>query len=174
MEECKPERIVLVHVQYARNPDDPSFRVCLLKGCIVKIAVQLVFEQVRKLVVGFLLSKTAFTAVSRDEFPSAAEMVDGQTAVVGTAPAFGHGGGVFKSLDLFNGEHGRSLAVHIALPSDEGGSKSSHDPGDIRTDGLAVCNLLEASKHGIVVKSAALHDDVIAEFGGVRHLDDLE
>ena len=37
-------------------------------------------------------SETALTAVAADELTSAGEAVDGQTAVVGTALAFCHGG----------------------------------------------------------------------------------
>ena len=72
-------------------------------------------------------------------------MVDGQTAGVRTSAAFRHGRGVFQRLDVLDGEHGRALALCVALAGDKRRSESAHDTRDVRTDGMAVRNLLKAS-----------------------------
>ena len=58
---------------------------------------------------------------------------------------FRHGRGVFHRLDVLDGEHGRTLALCIALAGDESRAESAHDTRDVRTDGMAVRNLLKAS-----------------------------
>ena len=55
--------------------------------------------------------------------------------------------------------------VCIPLAGDEGRAEGAHDAGDIRTDGFAVSDLLEAAEDGVIVKGAALYDDVVSEFG---------
>ena len=66
-----------------------------------------------------------------------------------------------------------SVAFLIALSCDEGSTEGAHDTGDIRTDGLAVGDLLKASENGVVVEGTALDNDVFAELGGVGNLDNL-
>ena len=136
--------------------------------------MKLVFKQVGQLVVGFFLSKSPLAAISGDKFSSAAEMINGQTAVVGTSFALRHGSGVFQRFDIFNGEHGRAFALYITFTGDQRGAESAHDPCDIRTDSLAVRDLLETAQDGIVVESAALYDNMASQFGSVRYLDHLE
>ena len=102
MEECEPERIVLIHIQHARNTDRTAGSIFFTEWLIVKVTLELIGKKVRKLIFGFLFSKTFFTAVSRDEFAPAAEMIDSQAAIVGTAPTFGHSGGVFERLNFLD------------------------------------------------------------------------
>ena len=144
-EECKPERIVFIHVQHARDTDDTAFCFFLGERLIIKVAVELVVKQVRHGVFGFFLAETALTPVAGDKLTSAAEMVDSQTARIGTAAAFCHGGRVFQIFDILNREHGRALAVGIPFPGDQGGSERAHDTCDIRTDSFAVRDLFKAS-----------------------------
>ena len=82
--ERKPERVILPHIQHARNADR-AFR-CLLRRqrLIIKQPVPFVFVKVRRGVLNFFLAQPALTTVARDETPSAAEMVDCQQAVVCT------------------------------------------------------------------------------------------
>ena len=62
------------------------------------------------------------------------------------------------------------MTVHIALTGNESSTESPHDSGDIRTNGLAAGNLLEASKHRIIVKRTSLHHDMVSKLGGVGYL----
>ena len=91
-EKCKPERIVLIHVEHTRDSDHAPFCFGLFERSVVEVAVELVVKQVRHLVFRPFFSESPLTAVSGDEFTAAAEMVDGQTAGVCTSPALGHGG----------------------------------------------------------------------------------
>ncbi len=136
--------------------------------------MELIFKQVWQLVVGLFFSQSPLTAVSCNELPAAAEMIDGQAAVVGTALTFCHGGRVFKGFYIFDRKHGRALTVHIPLPGNESSAESPHDSGDIRTYSLTACNLLEAPEYGVVVKRTALHDDMVPKLGRIGHLDYLE
>ena len=126
------------------------------------------------MVFGFLLSQPPLATVSGNELSAAAEMIDGQTAVVGTSPAFGHSCGIFQRFNLVNGEHGCAFAVHIPLSCDQSGSESAHDTGDVRTDNLAVSDLFQASQHGVIVKGSALYHDMLSKFRRVGNLDDLK
>ena len=66
-----------------------------------------------------------------------------------------------------------SAPFHIALSCDEGSTEGTHDTGDIRTDGLAVGDLLKASENCVVVEGSSLDNDVAAELCGVGNLDYL-
>ncbi len=101
-------------------------------------------------------------------------MADRQPAVVGTAPAFCHGGGIFKRLNILEGEHGSALALQVAFPGDQSRAERSHDPGNIRAYCLAACNLFKAPEHCVVIKCPSLHNNMTAKFGGVRNLNNLK
>ena len=136
--------------------------------------MELVFKQVRHGILCLLFAKSPLAAVSGDEFSSAAEVVDGQTAGVGTSAAFCHRCGVFQGTDVVDGEHGRSLALGVALPCDEGCSESAHDSGDIRTDRLAVGYLLKTPQDGIIIEGSALDHDVVSKLCCIGYFDDFE
>ena len=88
-------------------------------------------------------------------------MVDGQAAVIGAALAVSHFCGILQGIDLLDREHGCLLAF-IAVPGDQRGSECAHNAGDIRTNGLAVRNPLEAAQYGIVVEGPSLNNDMFA------------
>ena len=172
-EEGEPERVVLVHVQNSRNTDLSALCLVCLQRCVTEEEFILIFKKVRDLFFILFLAQTALTAVSTDELTAAGEAVDGQTAVVGAAFTFCHRGGELKLVDLLDGEHRGFGTFHIALSCDEGGSEGSHDTGDIRTDGLAVGDLLKTSENCVVVEGSSLDNDVAAELCGVGNLDYL-
>ena len=173
-EKGKPERIILILVQYTGDSDGATRRIFFVKRFITKIAFQFVCEQVRHFIFGLCFSKSAFTTVSGDEFPSAAEMTDRQTAVVRTAFALGQCCGIFQRLDLINGKHCGSLTFYITFPCDQRSAESAHDAGDIRTDGFTPRDLFKTAQYGVIVESTALYDDMISEFGGVGNFDHLK
>ena len=125
--------------------------------------MQLIVEEVRHGVLCLLFAQPPFAAVSGDELAAAAEMVDGQTAGIRTSAAFRHGRGVLHVLDLVDGKHGRAFAVRVPLAGDEGRAEGAHDAGDVRTDGLAVRDLLETPEDRVIVESTALYDDVVSK-----------
>src|SRR5699024_4067238 len=129
-----------------------------------------IVEQVRNIVLVLLLADTALAAVAADVLASAGETVDDQTAVVGTSLAVCHGGGVLERVDLLDRKHRRLLVRVIALARDQSRSERAHDAGDVRTDRLAVRNLLKAAQNRVVIESSALHNDVASQLRGVGYL----
>ena len=94
LEEGGPERIILVHVQHSGNADGASGGFVRRPRLIVEHPVVFVVKQVGNVPGDLFLSQTSLTAVAADKVAAAAELVDGEHAVVGTAPASGDGGGV--------------------------------------------------------------------------------
>ena len=173
-EKCKPERIVLVHIEHPWDADLAPRSLRFGEGFVVEIAVQLVVKEVRHGILCLFLAQTPLAAVAGDELPASAEMIDGQAAGVRASAAFGHGRGVLHGPDVVDGEHGRPLAVRVAFAGDERRAESSHDACNVRADGVASCNLLEAAENRIVVEGTALHDDVVPQLRCAGDLDDLK
>ena len=92
--EGKPERVVLIHIQDPWDSNLAEFCFLFAERLVIKVTFKLIFKQVGKPVLCLLLAKSPLAAIAGDELATAAEMVDSQTAVVGAAPALGHGGGV--------------------------------------------------------------------------------
>ena len=121
----------------------------------------------------FFFANTAFTAVTTYILAATGELVDGQTAVVGTSTAVGHRSCVFQFIDLINREHGSIFAFLMTLAGDQSSTESSHDSGDIRTDGFTVGNLFKASQNCIIVESTTLYNDMFTKFGSIRNFDNF-
>ena len=130
-------------------------------------------KQIWSRILFFLPAKAPLTAVAGDITSAPGEFIDGQTAVVGTSAAFGHGSGKRQFLHLCFGQHGRLLAL-IPFSCDQSRTESSHDSGDIRTDDLAFGNLFQASQYRIIIECTALNDDMLSERRGIGYLDDLK
>ena len=94
VEKCKPERIVLIHIQHTWNANSSPDCLGFVKRLIIEITLHFICKQVRHTVVRFFFSETAFTAVTGNEFASAAEFIDRQTTVIRTAFTFCHAGTV--------------------------------------------------------------------------------
>ena len=113
---------------------------------------------------GILLStNTAFATVAGDELTATGELVDGQTAVVGTTLTFCHTGLELQVADLLIIQHGGHITVLVMLSGDQRRTESAHDTGDVGTDGLATCNFLKAAQNGIVVEGTALYHDIFTK-----------
>ena len=76
-------------------------------------------------------------------------------------------------LDLVKGKHGGSCAF-VTFSGDQSGTESAHDPGNVGTHSLTVCDLFEGTQHGIVIERTALHHDVFSQLGSIGHLDYLK
>ena len=101
-------------------------------------------------------------------------MVDGQSAVVGAAPAGRKRRLKLEILNLLKGQHACLLPAVIALAGDQGRTEGTHDAGNVGTGDLTAGDGLHAAKNGVVVEGAALDDDIFAQLGGIGYLDDLE
>ena len=172
-EKFEPERIVLVHIQNPGNSNRSPFRLICRQRFIPEDQLVFKFIEIRDVLFVFFLAKTAFTAVSADKLTTAGKTVDGQTAVVGAALAFCHGCGEFQLIDFVNGEHGRLGILFVSFPGNQSSSESSHDSGNIRTDGFTACNLFKGTEHGVVVKGSALNHDMMSQLRGIGNLDYL-
>ena len=110
-----------------------------------------------------LTTDTSFATVAGDELTAAGELVDGQAAVVGTALTFCHTGLKLQITDLLVIQHGGHIAVLIVLSGDQSGTESTHDTGDVGTDGLTVSNFFKAAQNGIVIECTALYHDIFTK-----------
>ena len=170
--EGKPERIVLIHVQDARDPDFAARRRLRIQRRIVEQPLVFVFKQIRNVPGILFFAESAFAPVAADIPASSGKQVDGQTAAVRAALAVGHFGRVFQCVDLIDRQHGGRLACKT-VPGDQSSAKGTHDTGNIRADGLTVRNTFKTAQHRIVIKGAALHHDMMAEFSGIGHFNDF-
>ena len=64
--------------------------------------------------------------------------------------------------------------VHVALTGDQCRAEGTHDTCDIRADGIAAGDPLEASEDCVIVEGSSLHNDVLSEVTGGSDLDDLK
>ena len=121
-----------------------------------------------------LTTDTAFATIAGDELTAAGELIDGQTAVVGTTLTFCHTGLELQVADLLIIQHGGHVTVLVMLSGDQRCTESTHDTGDVGTDGLAVRNFFKASKHRIVVEGTALYHDIFTKLRSIRDFDHLK
>ena len=110
-----------------------------------------------------LTTDTAFATIAGDELTAAGELIDGQTAVVGTTLTFRHAGLELEIADLLIIQHCGHITVFVMFSGDQSRTESTHDTGDVGTDGLAVRNFFKASKHRIVVEGTALYHDIFTQ-----------
>ena len=136
--------------------------------------MELLFEQVRYIVLVFLQSESSLAAVARDEASASREAVYGQQAAVGTALAASHGCLVGELIHFLGREHGRGIALRIILTGDQSRAEGAHDACDIRSYGLSSGYKLEGAEHGVVVKCTALDHDLFAELLWIGELYNLD
>ncbi len=172
--ERKPERVILPHIQHARNADR-AFR-CLLRRqrLIIEQPVPFVFVKVRRGVLNFLLAQPALAAVARNKTPSAAEMVDCQQAVVCTALTTRHRGFYFQRIHFLSANKRRLIARGIFVPRDKPRAERTHNARDIRTDSLPPANHLKAFQHRVIIKRTTLHDHGFPHRFRVRNFNHLQ
>ena len=185
-EESEPERVVLVHVQRARNAHGAARRILLRqRRVVVEQALGLVLEQVGDLVGLRRLAKRAgalLAAIARDEAAMLArclvdaEVVDGEQAVV-RARLAAHGPvRRRKGLERVKGQQAADLRILAAetVAGKKRRAERAHVAGDVGTHGVHARKLLEGTQHGVVEERATLHDDLAAHVVRVADLDDLE
>ena len=131
-EEDRPERIVLIHVQHARNAHGAAESLLLGKRFVVEDPLHLIIVKVRKIFLILHAADALFAAVARDIAAAVREAVDREQAVVIAALAAGKRRVKGQILDLFESEH-RGLLTLVIIPGDQGGAERAHDAGDIRT-----------------------------------------
>ena len=169
-----PEGVVLVHVERARDADGAARGLVGAQHLAVKEQLVFLFEEVGGLGLLLFVAGTLLAAVTGNEAPAAAKIVDGELAVVGAAAAadvfLRHG----EVRDVLGGKNGRSAVGAGAIAGEQGRTVGAHAAGDVGTHGMNAGELLKRAQRGIGHKGAALDDHLAADFLGVAQLNDLE
>ena len=172
--ERMPEGVVLVHVERARNADGAARGLVGAQHLAVKEQLVFLFEEVGGLGLLLFVAGTLLAAVTGNEAPAAAKVVDGELAVVGTATAadmlLRHG----EVRDILSRKDGRGAVGAGAIAGEQGRTVGAHAAGDVGAHGMNARELLKRAQRGIGHKGAALDDHLAADLLGVAQLNDLE
>ena len=171
VKEREPERIVLVHIQRARDTDASAARLC---GRFVVLEYTTVLElvDVRRIVLAFFAADAALTAVAREVALAVRELLHCDQALVAAFPAAIGAGLHLECTELIRAEQGRPLRTRLKCENRR--AVCAHEPRDIGTDDILSEDVLKGTQDGIVVERPALYDDVVAERRDVLDLHDLE
>ena len=165
--ERMPEGVVLVHVERTGDTNGTTRGLVGAQHLAVKEQLVFLFEEVGGL--GFLLfvASTLLAAVTGNETPAAAKIVDGELAVVGATAAadmlLRHG----EVRDVLGRKDGRGAVGAGAIVGEQGRTVGAHAAGDVGTHGMHAGELLERAQRGVGHKGAALDDHLAADLLGV-------
>ena len=169
-----PEGVVLVHVERARDTHSAAGGLVGTQDLAVKEQLVFLFEEVGGLGLLLFVAGTLLAAVTGNEAPAAAKVVDGKLAVVGATAAadmlLRHG----EVRDVLGRKDGRSAIGAGAIAGEQGSTVGTHAAGDVGAHGVNAGELLKRTQRGIGHKSAALNDHLAADFLGIAQLNDLE
>ena len=160
VKEREPERIVLVHIERARNADASTARLCG-RFIVFEYTPILEFVDVRRIVLVLFAADTAFTAIAREVALAVRELLHRDEALIATfAAAIGAGLGL-ECAKLIRPEERRSLRPR--LKREDRRAICTHEPRDVGTNDILADDVLKCTQNRIVVERPALHDDVLAE-----------
>ena len=171
-----PERIVLVHVQRARNAHCAAWSLVCRKRLAIKQQLILERKDVWCLV---LLSATLLTCaflatVTGDKPVSAAKVVDGKHAAVRADAAVRVGKLDLQVIDGLTVKQGGYAVDTCAIAGEKSGAVGTHDACDIRTDDVSAGEQLKSTERCVGHEGAALNNAVLANLAEVAELNDLE
>ena len=193
-EQCEPERIVFVHVEYARNADFAAGCVFVGESAVSEATLVLVIVEVRA--IGTLLFRVSasFAAVAGHVAGSVLEGGDGELAVVLAQFAHVSFGSHRQVVEFFAAQNVRCGVAYacdhrlfgvggidvfvfrfvgIVHACGQCGTVCAHESCDVRSGHFTVCEQFECAKHGVVEERAALHYHGVAKFAGITQLDYL-
>ena len=169
-----PEGVVLVHVECARDTHGAARGLVGAQHLAVKEQLVFLFEEVGGLGLLLFVTGTLLAAVTGNEAPAAAKVVDGELAVVGAAAAadmlLRHG----EVRDVLGRKNGRGAVGAGAIAGEQGRTVGTHAAGDVGAHGMNAGELLKRAQRGVGHKGAALDDHLAADLLGVAQLNDLE
>ena len=172
LEKCRPEGVVLVHIQHTRDAELTARRSLGRKRRIAEQPLALVGEKVRALFVRVRIARALLAAVAGGVAPPAGEARDRQHTAVGAAAAAQRLRLVLQRFDLRERKH-RGLLPMVVAAGDQRRAERAHESRNVGTDCLRAGDPLKRAQHSLVVKGAALHDNVRAKLTRVGELDDL-
>ena len=105
LEKYSPERIIFVHIQYARNTYYTSRSIAFGKWLVIEQTLALVFKHIRRFFCRSDVAETFFTAISRNVRAPLRKLVDSEHTVVCTTAASAACRGICKRYNIVNGEH---------------------------------------------------------------------
>ena len=193
-EQCEPERIVLVHVEYARNADFAAGCFLVGESAVGEATLVLVIVEVRS--IGTLLFRVSasLAAVTGHVTGSVLEGGDGELAVVLAQLAHVSFGGHRQVVEFFSVQNvrcGMAYAcdhrffgvggidvfvfrfVGIVHACGQCGTVCAHESCDVRSGHFTFCEQFECAEHSVVEERAALHHHSVAEFAGITQFDHL-
>ena len=174
-EEREPERVVLVHVEHARQADRAAHGL-LERLVVLEQTLVLVLVDVRRVGVLLLAADAALAAVAREVLAAVRELLHRDQALVAAAAAAVGARRDREMVELIWRQQARLLRAGFfcGLHREDGRTVGAHQARDIGADDVTVQEFLHAAQHGVVVECAALHDDVVAELADILELHDLE
>ena len=171
-EEREPERIVLIHIEHARDADGAARRM-LERPIVAEQPIVFIAVDIRRLrLVRPLAADAALAAVAREVFAAVGESLHRDEAFVPAAAAAVRARLDIEMAQFLRREQGRFLIA--CLEREDGRAVRAHDARDVGADDVAAEELLHAAQHSVVVERAALHDDMVAELAHILELHDLE
>ena len=169
-----PEGVVLVHVECARDTHGAARGLVGAQHLAVKEQLVFLFEEVGGLGLLLFVAGALLAAVTGNEAPATAKVVDGELAVVGATAAadmlLRHG----EVCDILSRKDGRGAVGTGAIAGEQGRAIGAHAAGNVGTHGVHAGELLKCAQRGIGHKGAALDDHLAANLLGVAQLNDLE
>ena len=171
-----PERIVLVHVQRARNTNSAAWSLVSGKRLAVKQQLILERKEVWRLVLlGTTLLTCAFLAtVAGDKPVAAAKVVDGKHAAVRADAAVCVGKLDLQVVDGLTVKQSGYAVNTCAVAGEKSGAVGTHDTCNIRTDDVSAGEQLECAERCVGHEGTTLNNAVLANLAEVAELDDLE
>ena len=119
-------------------------------------------------------TEAALTAVAGDELAAVAKLINSQKTVVVTVRTAAHGRIVVQFQNLVHGEHGSRAGLVSTFSGDQSRAESPHDTGDVRAYRMAAGDSLKGTENCVIIKCAALHNDLAAQLFRIGQLDDLK
>ena len=171
-EEGGPEGIILIHIQH--SGDAQAAPGCLFFGqrlVGIEDPLALKINHIAPLFTCYSVSRALFTPVAADML-STAEIVDGQQTTVSAATAADGGGFIRKTQHFLKRQHGAFLTSVMVLRN-QSRTKSTHQTGNVRASSIHTGDFLKGPENCLVVKGAALNNDMLAQILGICKLDDL-
>ena len=164
-EHRKPERVVFVHTEHARDADVAAERLFLGEAAVSEDPLVLPVVEVGqvRLLGDALQGRAALAAVARHVALAVGERRDGHLAVV-LAQAAGLARGVdAKTLEGLDRREGRGPLPRVVHARGQGSAVGPHEAGDVGAHDLAAGEQLEGAQDRVVEEGAALDDDTLAQ-----------
>ena len=170
-----PERVVLVHVERARDADGAARGLVGVEHRAVEEKLVLVLKEVRRVVLCALAAAGALlAAVAGDEATAAAEVVDREQAVVRAAPAVDVGVLDLQVVDLVAGKKPGGALLTRAVAGKKRRAVGAHAARHVGADHVATGQELEGAQRGVGHEGAALDYAVLSDLVEVAQLDYLK